>query len=92
MSMKGSLIFALLAVYVVFVVTRFGGHYVHLLAVAAIGVYIYGLFTAKSAGVSNDIDDMDSSSSSFKTRLTPADAPLKPLAQADPNRNLPEGD
>jgi hypothetical protein len=88
--MKGPLIIALLAVYVLFVLARFGGHYVHILAVAAMAVYLYGLFTAKSAGVSNDID---SSSSYFgDTSHPPADAPLKPLTQADPNRSLPESD
>jgi hypothetical protein len=59
--MKGLLIIFLLAAYVVCVIARVGHHYVHVLPVLAMGIYIYSLFTAKSAGVSNDIDSSSSS-------------------------------
>jgi hypothetical protein len=89
--MKVPLIMALLAVYVLLVLARFGGHYVHVLPVAAVAVYIYGLFTFKSAGVSSDIDS--SSSSSISPDIaSPADEPLTPLAQTDQNRNLHQSD
>jgi hypothetical protein len=53
--MKVILIISLLAVYVFCVIVRVGGHYVHVLPVVAMAIYIYGLFTAESAGIGKDI-------------------------------------
>jgi hypothetical protein len=81
--MKGLLIIFLLAVYVVCVLAQVGHHYVHILPVLAMGIYIYGLFTAKSAGVSNDID-----SSASSPVVTSSDSPVSAPA-TDFERILP---
>jgi hypothetical protein len=86
---KGPLIIALLALYVFFVLARFGGHFVHILPVMAMAIYIYGLFTSKSAGISSE---STMSPHVEQAALVTSETPLQPLGQNDQNRNLPESD
>jgi hypothetical protein len=52
--MKTFLIILFLSAYVFCVIARVGGHYVHALPLMAMAIYITGLFTGKSSGVSCD--------------------------------------
>lgn len=49
--MKGALILALMATYAFCAMEQVGGHYIHVLPALAMIIYVYGLFTASSAGV-----------------------------------------
>ncbi len=81
--MKGLIIIFLLGAYVVCVLAQVGHHYVHILPVLAMGIYIYGLFTAKSAGVSNDV------SSSTSSAVTSPSQPAAEVPATDFERILP---
>jgi len=52
--MKVLFICLLMLTYAACALYRVGGHYIHVLPVMAMMIYIYGLFNAKSAGIGSE--------------------------------------